>query len=98
MGLMGDWLRGKRMRDPVRGTAQVVACSRITQAAMASNCAMSLVVSADGIPATPVEHEAMCRQDRWPRAGQVLPGTVDRAHPTPLRNEWGEGRTHPDPD
>ena len=28
MGLMADWLRGKRMKDPVRGTAQVVACSR----------------------------------------------------------------------
>ena len=35
MGLMGDWLRGKRMKDPVRGTAQVVACSRMTQAAVA---------------------------------------------------------------
>jgi Short C-terminal domain len=96
MGLMGDWLRGKRMKDPVRGTAQVVACSRITQAAVASNCAMSLVVSADGLPATPVEHEAMCRQDRWPRAGQVLPVTVDRADPTRLRIEWDEVRTHSD--
>lgn len=96
MGLLGDWLRGKRMKDPVRGSAQVVACSRITQAAVASNCAMNLVISADGIPATPVEHEAMCRQDRWPHAGQVLPVTVDRADPTRLRIEWDEVRTHED--
>src|SRR5690349_24405356 len=94
MGLMGDWLRGKRMKDPVRGTAQVVACSRITQAAVSSNCVMNLVVSADGIPATPVEHECMCRQDRWPRAGQVLPVTVDRADPTRLKVEWDEVRSH----
>src|SRR5262245_59765913 len=96
MGLLGDWLRGKRMKDPVRGSAQVLACSRITQAAVASNCAMSLVVSATGIPAPPVEHDCMCRQDRWPRGGQVLPVTVDRADPTRLRIEWDEVRTHED--
>ncbi len=96
MGLMGDWLRGKRMKDPVRGTAQVVACSRMTQAAVAQNCAMSLVVSADGLPATAVEHDAIVRQDRWPHGGQVLPVTVDRADPTRLRIEWDEVRTHED--
>ncbi|WP_028065016.1 SHOCT domain-containing protein [Solirubrobacter soli] len=96
MGLLGDWLRGQRMKDPVSGTAQVVACSRITQAAVASNCTMSLVVSADGIPATPVDHQCLCRQDRWPRGGQVLPVTVDRADPSRLRIEWDEVRTHED--
>jgi hypothetical protein len=96
MGLMGDWLRGKRMKDPVRGSAQIVACSRITQAAVASNVALSLVVSAEGLPATPVEHECLCRQDRWPHAGQVLPVTVDRAAPARLRIEWDEVPTHAD--
>jgi hypothetical protein len=96
MGLMGDWLRGKRMKDPVRGSAQVVACSRMTQAAVASNCVMNLVVSADGLPATPVEHEAIVRQDRWPHGGQVLPVTVDRADPSRLKIEWDEVATHDD--
>jgi hypothetical protein len=96
MGLLGDWLRGRRMKDPVRGTAQVVACSRVTQTATMSNCAMNLVVSADGMPATPVEHETMVRQDRWPYGGQVLPVTVDRADPTRLRIEWDEVPTHED--
>jgi hypothetical protein len=82
------------MKDPVRGSAQVVACSRMTQAAVASNCVMNLVVSADGIAATPVEHEAIVRQDRWPQAGQILPVTVDRADPTRLKVEWDEVRTH----
>ena len=36
------------------------------------------------------------RQDRWPSAGQVLPVTVDRAHPTRLRVEWDEMRPHED--
>jgi hypothetical protein len=57
---------------------------------------MNLVVSADGMPATPVEHECMCRQDRWPHGGQVLPVTVDRADPTRLRIEWDEVRSHED--
>src|SRR3954454_2277091 len=96
MGLLGDWLRGKRMKDTVRGTGQVVACSGITQAAVASNVVMRLVVSADGLAATPVEHECLCRQDRWPHAGQVLPVTVDRADPTRLRVEWDEVRSHED--
>ena len=96
MGLMGDWLRGKRMKDPVRGTAQLVACSRWSQPAVASNIVMNLVVSADGMPATPVEHECMCRQDRWPRVGQILPVTVDRADPGRLRVEWDELPSHAD--
>lgn len=96
MGLMGDWLRGKRMKDPVRGTAQIVACSRWSTPAVASNLVMNLVVSAEGMPATPVEHECMCRQDRWPHASQVLPVTVDRADPSRLRVEWDELRTHAD--
>jgi uncharacterized protein YhaN len=96
MGLMGDWLRGKRMKDPVRGTAQVVACSRMTQAAVASNCVMNLVVSGEGVPATPVEYQAIVRQDRWPHAGQVLPVTVDRADPSRLKVEWDEVRSHED--
>src|ERR1044072_9467866 len=96
MGLMGDWLRGKRMKDPVRGSAQVVACSRMTQAAVASNCVMNLVVSADGSPATPVEHEAIDHQERWPHGGPELSVTVDRPDPSRLKIKWDEVRTHED--
>src|SRR4051812_525580 len=89
------WRRGRRMKDPVRGTAQVVTCSRWTQGVSAS-VVMSLVVSAEGLPATPVEHECDCRQDRWPHSGQVLPVTFDRSDPTRLRVEWDEVQPHAD--
>ena len=51
---------------------------------------------ADGVPATPVEYEAIVRQDRWPHAGQVLPVTVDRGNPTRVKVEWDEVRSHED--
>jgi hypothetical protein len=96
MGLMGDWLRGKRMKDPVRGTAQIVGRSRYTVPATSSNIVMTLIVTADGMPATSVEHECLCRHDRWPSPGETLPVTVDRADPGRLRVEWDEVRTHED--
>ena len=95
MGLMGDWLRSKRIKDPARGTAQVVACSR-WRSGTTANVVMNLVVSAEGIPATPVEHECMCHQDRWPHPGQMLPVTVDRADPTRLKVEWDEVSSNED--
>lgn len=96
MGLMGDWWRGKRMKDPVRGTAHIAGCSRYTDAATSSNIVMTLVVSAEGLAATTVEHECFCRHDRWPSPGATLPVTVDRADPTRLKVEWDEVRTHED--
>ncbi|MBE2315257.1 hypothetical protein DVA67_004680 [Solirubrobacter sp. CPCC 204708] len=62
MGLMNDWLRSKRMKDPVRGSAHVVACSRYLSPAVKSNLVMNLIVSAEGLQPTPVEHECMCRR------------------------------------
>ena len=96
MGLMGDWLRGKRMKDPVRGSAHVVACSRPGRPAVSSNVVMNLIVSADGVAATAVEHECMCRQDRWPHHGMTLPVTLDRADPLRLKVEWDELPTDQD--
>ena len=96
MGLMGDWLRGKQMKDPVRGSAHVVACSRPGRPAVSSNVVMNLIVSAEGVAPTAVEHECMCRQDRWPRHGMTLPVTLDRADPTRLKVEWDELPTDQD--
>src|SRR4051812_7283763 len=76
------------MEDPVPGTAQVVAASRCDNDATWQNCGMSLVVQADGVPATPVEHEAMVNTSKWPSPGQQLPITVDRAHPDRLKIDW----------
>ena len=96
MGLFGDWMRGKRMKDPVRGSAHIVGCSRYLGNGITSNCAMTLVVQADGLAATQVDHECFVHRDRWPSPGQTLPITVDRADPSRLKIEWDEVRTHED--
>ena len=90
MGLLGDWLGSKNMDDPVRGTAQVVGASGPPDDATSANCSLTLVVTAEGVPATPIQHSAMVRVDRWPYPGTTLPVTVDRANPERLRIEWDE--------
>ena len=90
MGLLGDWAKSKRMRQPVRGTAQVVSASMPPYDATSSNCSMHLVVSAEGLEPTPVEHSAMVSVKRWPTPGVTLPVTVDLADPTRLKILWDD--------
>jgi hypothetical protein len=96
MGLFGDLMRGTRMKDPVRGSAHIVGCSRHLGRGIMQNLKMTLVVQADGLPATQVDHECLCHHSRWPSPGQTLPVTVDRADPSRLKVEWDEVRTHED--
>jgi hypothetical protein len=93
MGLLGDWAKSKRMKQPVRGTAQVVSASMPPYDATSSNCAMHLVVSAEGLEPTPVEHTAMVSVKRWPSPGMTLPVTVDQADPTRLKIHWDDVQT-----
>jgi hypothetical protein len=90
MGLLGDWAKSKRMKQPVRGAAQVVSASMPPYDATSSNCAMHLVVSAEGLEPTPVEHSAMVSVKRWPTPGMTLPVTVDLADPTRLKIDWDD--------
>jgi hypothetical protein len=90
MGLFGDMFKGLRMKDPVRGQAQVVSCSAHRGDGTWENCEMQLVVQADGVPATSTRKSDMVRADRWPTPGMTLPVTVDRAKPERLKIEWGE--------
>jgi len=94
MGLIGDWAKSKRMSQPVRGTAQVVSASMPPDDATSSNCLMSLVVSAEGLEPTPVEHTTMAKTKRWPTPGMALPVTVDLADPTRLKIHWGDVQTN----
>ena len=89
MGLFGDMIKS-RMKDPVRGQAQVVSCSAHRGEGTWENCEVQLVVQADGVPATPVRKSDMVRADRWPTPGMTLPVTVDRANPERVKVEWGE--------
>ena len=93
MGLLGDWAKSKRMSQPARGTAQVVSASMPPYDATSSNCSMHLVVSAEGLEPTPVEHTAMASVKRWPSPGMTLPVTVDLADPTRLKIHWDDVQT-----
>jgi hypothetical protein len=59
MGLLGDLFGGSRIKDPVRGSAQVVSATGHHGRGIWQNCRMQLVVQADGVPATAVEHDAL---------------------------------------
>jgi hypothetical protein len=94
MGLLGDWAKSKRMSQPVQGTAQVVSATMPAEDSTSSNCSMSLVVSAEGLEPTAVEHTAMAKVKRWPSPGMTLPVTVDLADPTRLKIHWDEVQTN----
>src|SRR5687768_10743432 len=94
MGLLRDWAKSKRMSKPVRGTAQVVSATMPVAHSTSGNCSMNLVVSADGLEPTPVEHTAMASVKRWPSPGMTLPVTVDLADPTRLKIHWDDVQTH----
>jgi hypothetical protein len=93
VGLLDSLLGSMRMDDPVRGTAQVVSTSGNDGEAVWQNTRMHLVVQADGLPPTAVEHYAIAPTAKWPMPGQVLPVTVDRANPQRLKIIW-EGVEH----
>jgi Short C-terminal domain len=95
MGLLGN-LFGGRLKDPVRGTAQVVSCSGYRGRGVFQNCHMELVVQADGVPATAVEFQGLVHNKRWPVPGMTLPVTVDRANPQRVKVEWDEVSTSRD--
>jgi hypothetical protein len=90
MGLFRDKLRARRMRDPVRGQAQVVDSGRWGAPATWQNCRMQLVVTADGLPATHVQHNDVVPGDKLPTVGSTLPVTVDRADPRRVKILWDE--------
>ncbi|MBA2546168.1 MAG: SHOCT domain-containing protein [Solirubrobacterales bacterium] len=93
MGLLGDWAKSKRMSQPAQGTAQVVSASMPPYEATSANCSMSLVVSAEGLEPTPVDHTAMASVKRWPTPGATLPITVDLADPTRIKIHWDDVQT-----
>jgi hypothetical protein len=94
MGLIRDWAKSKRMSQPVRGTAQVVSATMPAADSTSLNCTLNLVVSADGLEPTPVEHTTMASVKRWPSPGMTLPVTVDLADPTRLKIQWDDVQTN----
>lgn len=90
MGLIGDWMKSKNMKDPVRGALQVTASTYPPDGASSANFSINGIVTAPGLNPTAVEHAGIARTKKWPHGGQTLPVTVDRADPTRLSIEWDE--------
>lgn len=88
-------LFGKRFKDPVRGTAQVVASPHPPHGSVyAGNVKLQLVVRADGMEPFAADHrEWKVPTRKWPWPGSNLPLTVDRRNPDKIRIEWDEVQT-----
>ncbi len=83
-----------RMKDPVEGMAQVISSSAPPRAT-SGNCKMTLVVQADGVPATSVRvHDMIVSTKKWPFPGTVLPVQVDRANPEKVKVLWDKVPSH----
>jgi hypothetical protein len=87
------------MKDPVVGWALVVSVEGVLPTANPVMFRGELVVSADGVSKTTVDHkERYWRKGResitviWPSAGDTVPVIVDRADPTRLRLDWDQIR------
>ena len=84
----------KRMKDPVQGTAQVTDLvggqPRSGTSSLWTNGEMRLIVTAEGIPPTPVTWRGQVKCSRCPVEGDSIPITVDRADPQKLSIVWSE--------
>lgn len=74
--------------DPVSATGRLIGCSRAPHAATSGNCAMRVVVQAEGLEAYHVDLHEIVRTDRWPQPGQTLPVVISRADPQRVRVDW----------
>jgi Short C-terminal domain len=90
VGLLGDAWKARKMKDPVDGVAQVVGGTQPPDSAKSANIDMTLVVQADGVAATTVEHSCMAPTRKWPYPGATLPVTFDRADPDRLKVRWDD--------
>jgi hypothetical protein len=91
---MGIFFR--RVPNGVRGTAQVVSATGHEDRATKQRCRMQLVVQAEGVEATAVEHACLVSVDRWPQPGARLPVLVSRDDPSRLKVLWDEVPPHGD--
>lgn len=87
MGLLD---RFKRIKDPIRGTAQIVSTTRPPDNATSGNCRMHLVVTVPGHAAFPVDDQFIIKVKKWPSAGGVLPIEASQSDPTRFKILWDE--------
>jgi hypothetical protein len=90
MGLLGDSFKAMRMKDPVDGTAQVVGSTMPPDSASSGNVHLTLVLQAEGFPATNVDLDCLAPTKKWPYPGEQLPVTFDRADPERIKVRWDD--------
>jgi hypothetical protein len=81
-------LVGPRLKAPVPGVLRIVGITMPSSGAMYTNYRLHGIVTAPGIPATPVEQQGMGRVSRWPSPGDEVPVLVDRTDPTHFAIQW----------
>ena len=85
------WFDGfKRIKDPVRGTAQIVSTTRAPHAATSGNCRMHLVVTVPGHASFAIDDEFIVKVKKWPSPGQTLPVEASQSDPTKFKILWDE--------
>ena len=85
------WFDGmKRIKDPVRGSAQIVTMTQAPDNATSANCRMQLVVSVPGHASYAVDDEYLIKVRKWPSPGQTLPIEASQSDPTKFKILWDE--------
>lgn len=87
MGLFDGF---KRIKNPVRGSAQIVSSTQAPQNATSGNCRMHLVVSVPGHAAFAVDEGFIVKVKKWPHPGQTLPIVASQSDPTDFKILWNE--------
>ena len=85
------WFDGfKRIKDPVRGSAQIVTMTQAPDHASSANCRMQLVVSVPGHASFAIDDEYLIKVKKWPSPGQTLPIEASQSDPTTFKILWDE--------
>ena len=87
MGLLDAF---KRIKDPVRGSAQIVTSTQAPDGASSGNCRMQLVVSVPGHPSFAVDDSFIVKVKKWPSPGQTLPIAASQSDPAKFKILWDE--------
>jgi hypothetical protein len=87
MGLLDGF---KRIKNPVRGSAQIVSMTQAPDGASSGNCRMQLVVSVPGHASFAIDDQYIVKVKKWPSPGQNLPIEASQTDPTKFKILWDE--------
>ena len=86
----------KRIKNAVRGEAQVVGTTGLSDHTSVQRCTLNLVVRAEGIAPYSLEHSCFARAKHFPFPGMQLPVEVDPKRTDRINILWGEVPDHGD--